>query len=276
MQQSIPGIKLNNGIIMPQIGFGVFQVEEGEQVESAVTNAFQVGYRAIDTAKVYNNEEGVGRAIKASGIPREELFITTKLWNDDQGYDSTLLAFQESLKRLGLDYVDLYLIHWPKPSENKIKETWRGMEEIYNQGKSRVIGVCNYHANHLDQLLEDAKVVPAVNQIELHPFLNQVKLRAYCAENGIAVESWSPIMRGGELLNNEVFKTIGDAHGKQPAQVILRWHIQHGLIVIPRSVTPERIKANIEIFDFELTPDEMQQLDSMDQGLRVGPNPDKF
>lgn len=271
-----PMIRLNNGIMMPQLGLGVYQVEEGDQVEQAVTKALNSGYRAIDTAAVYRNEEGVGRAIAQSSIPREELFITTKLWNDDQGYDSAKQAFDASLERLGLEYVDLYLIHWPKPRENKILDTWRAMEELYEEGKARAIGVSNFKPHHLDPLLEVATVVPAVNQIELHPMMSQAETRLYCAEKGIAVESWSPLMQAGELLQHTVITDIASTHGKEPAQVVLRWHIQSGLIVIPKSVTPERIESNINIFDFELSEEEMQRIDALNANKRIGPDPDVF
>lgn len=271
-----PTIKLNNGIQMPQIGFGVYKVEAGEQVENAVNVAFEAGYRAIDTASFYNNEEGVGRAIAYSGIPREELFITTKLWNDDQGFDNTLQAFEDSLEHLGLDYLDLYLIHWPKPANDKIAETWRAMEQLYEDGKVRAIGVSNFNPEHLDDLLKTAKVMPVVNQVELHPYFSQQELRKYCTDKEIAVESWGPLMQGGELLQDTTIAGIANAHGKEPAQVVLRWHIQSGLIVIPKSVTPERIQSNINIFNFELSDDEMQRIDALNQNRRVGPDPNKL
>lgn len=272
----IPEITLNNGIAMPQIGLGVFKVEEGNQVEEAVRAALDAGYRSIDTAAMYGNEEGVGRAIKESGIPREELFITTKLWNDDQGYESAFTALQASLDKLDLEYLDLYLIHWPKPAQNKYKETWKAFEEMYTNGKIRAIGVSNFHQDHLDDLLTDAQVVPAVNQIEMHPMLIQSELREYCNQKGIAVEAWSPLMRGGELLEHPVISSIAQAHNKQPGQIVLRWHIQLGVIVIPKSVTPERIAANIDIFNFELTSEEMEQISSLHTGERTGPNPANF
>lgn len=273
---STPYIKLNNGIMMPQIGFGVYRIEDGEKVERAIDMAFNSGYRAIDTASIYGNEEGVGRAIAYSGIPREELFITSKLWNDDHGFDETLEAFEVSLDRLGLDYLDMYLIHWPLSSQEQRAETWRAMEQIYESGRARAIGVSNFNISHLDELLETAVTMPAINQIELHPYLTQTEVRAYCDNVGIAVESWSPLMRGGELLTNPTISGIANAHGKEPAQVILRWHIQSGLIVIPKSVTPERIEENISIFNFELTDDEMRRIDDLNQNKRVGPDPNSF
>lgn len=271
-----PTIKLNNGIQLPQIGFGVYKIEDGIEVEQAVGTAFKAGYRSVDTATIYRNEEGVGRAIAYSGIPREELFITTKLWNDDQGYDETLQAFDKSLELLGLDYIDLYLVHWPVPGKNKIADTWRAMEKLYADGKTRAIGVCNFKPNHLEDLLSNAQVVPAINQIELHPKLTQLETRQYCQEKGIAVESWSPLMQGGELLQDNTITGIANTHGKEPAQVILRWHIQSGLIVIPKSVTPERIHSNINIFNFELSDDEMQRINNLNQNKRIGPDPDTF
>lgn len=274
MANPAPAIKLNNGIIMPQFGLGVFKAEEGEEVENAVSTALKSGYRLIDTAAIYRNEEGVGRAIAESDVPRSEMFITTKLWNDDQGHDSALLAFNKSLDRLGLDYIDLYLIHWPV--QDKYKTTWKAFEELYADGKIRAIGVSNFKPHHLDGLLEDCEVMPAVNQIELHPMHTQLETRRYCRQKGIKVESWSPLKKAGELLKNEVITGIADSHNKAPAQVVLRWHIQSGLIVIPKSVTPERIKSNIDIFDFELSADEMKQIDGLNQNERIGPDPDSF
>ncbi|MGI9028263.1 MAG: aldo/keto reductase [Candidatus Saccharimonadales bacterium] len=272
----IPVKELNNGIQIPQIGFGVFKIEDGSEVEEAIKVAFKAGYRSIDTAAIYGNEEGVGRAIAYSGIPREELFITTKVWNNDQGYNETLQAFDNSLERLGLDYIDQYLIHWPKPTNNKISDTWRAMEQLYEDGKTRAIGVSNFKPDHLDNLLKDAKITPAINQIELHPRLTQLETRNYCQGKGIAIESWSPLMQGGELLNDATISGIANAHGKEPAQVILRWHIQSGLVVIPKSVTPERIRDNINIFNFELSGDEMRRIDNLNQNKRIGPDPDSF
>lgn len=276
MVNKVPHIKLNNNLEMPQFGLGVFKVKDGEEVEKAVITALQSGYRLIDTAAVYENEEGVGRAIASSGIPREELFITTKLWNDEQGYESAIEACNASIEKLGLEYVDLYLIHWPKPSEGKIKDTWRAFEELLADGKVRAIGVSNFKPDHLQELLDGAEIVPAVNQIELHPFLTQLETREYCADHGIEIESYSPLMRGGELLENEVIAGIADKYKKTPAQVVLRWHIQSGLIVIPKSVTPERIRSNIDIFDFEMTAEDMNHIDGLNKNKRVGGDPDTF
>lgn len=271
-----PLIKLNNGILMPRLGLGVYQVKAGDEVYQTVAKALEVGYRHIDTARVYGNEEGVGQAVIKSGIPRDEIFVTTKLWNDDQGYKKTHQSLKDSLKRLGLDYVDLYLIHWPVPSKNKFVETWRAMEELYEDGLVRAIGVSNFKPEHLGVLLESAKVVPAVNQIELHPMMTQLETRKYCAKKGIAVESWSPLMQARQLLEHDTITSIASSHHREPAQIILRWHIQSGLIAIPKSVTPERIESNINIFDFELSDDEIERIDSLDQDRRIGPDPDSF
>lgn len=271
-----PMTKLNNGILMPQLGLGVYQVAQGEEVEQAVTHALRAGYRHIDTASYYGNEEGVGKAIADSGIPREEIFVTTKLWNDDQGAESTKAALTASLERLGLEYVDLYLIHWPVPSKNQFLETWRAMEDLYNEGHARAIGVSNFKPHHLADLLDHSHIVPAVNQIELHPMMSQLDTREYCKEKGIAIESWSPLMQAGELLKHPIITEIADAHSKEPAQIVLRWHIQSGLIVIPKSVTPKRIESNIAVFDFKLSGEEMKQIDGLNQDHRIGPDPDKM
>lgn len=274
--EKTPTLKLNNGILMPQIGLGVFKMEDGQEVGLAIEAAFRSGYRLIDTASVYRNEEGVGRAVAYSGIPREELFITTKLWNDDQGYDNTLKAFDASLERLGMDYIDLYLIHWPNPDAGIMAETWRAMEYLYEEGRTRAIGVSNFKPAHLEMLLQNARIMPAVNQIELHPMFTQLETRGYCDKKGIAVESWSPLMRAGELLEHATITGIANAHGKEPAQVVLRWHIQSGLITIPKSSTPERIESNISIYGFQLSKDEMERIDGLNRDRRIGPDPDAF
>lgn len=274
MVNTVPFVKLNNEIMMPQFGLGVYKANEGEEVENAVATALRAGYRLIDTATIYRNEKGVGKAIAASGVPREELFITTKLWNDDQGYDSTLLAFDKSLDMLSLDYIDLYLIHWPKTGT--YKETWKAFEKLHADKKIRAIGVSNFKPRHLEELLKTANVVPAVNQIELHPMMTQLETRQYCKEKSIKIESWSPLMRAGELFKNKIITSIAANHNKEPAQVVLRWHIQSDLIVIPKSVTPERIRSNIDIFSFELTAYEMKQIDGLNQDIRIGPDPDTF
>lgn len=261
----IPLVTLNNMRKMPQLGLGVWQIEEGKETEDAINVAFENGYRSIDTASQYGNEASVGRAVRGSGIPRDEVFVTTKLWNDSQGYDQTLDAIDESLERLGLDYVDLYLIHWPVPEAGKYVETWHAMEELYKQGKAKSIGISNFNPNHIDDITAEADFVPTVNQIQLHPHNAQLATRAYCDRNGIKVESYSPLMRGGIVLQDPVVQEIAKAHGKTPAQVVLRWHIQNGLIVIPKSATPERIKENIDIFDFELSAEQMDAIDGLDK-----------
>lgn len=266
---------LNNDIVIPQLGLGVWQTKDGSEVETAVSAALAAGYRLIDTAAVYGNESGVGRAIAASPVPREDIFVTTKLWNSDQGYDKTLAAFDKSLQRLGLDYVDLYLIHWPTPAKDAYIDTWRAMEQLYAEGKVRAIGVSNFNIDHLERLLQHSTIVPAVNQVELHPYFPQQELRDYCHKHGIAVESWSPLGgSGGDILTNEAVQAIASNHQVSPAQVILRWHLQNDLIVIPKSVHPERIAQNIDVFDFELTNDDMRQMATLNIGKRFGPDPD--
>lgn len=270
-----PSITLNNGVSMPQFGLGVWQAKDGKEVEDAVATALECGYRLIDTAAVYGNEQGVGRAIAASAVPREELFVTTKVWNADQGYDNTLAAFDKSLERLGLDYIDLYLIHWPVPAHDKYVETWRALEKLYVDGKVKAIGVSNFTPAYLERLMDESTVIPAVNQVELHPHLSQQELLNYCRKYGIAVESYSPLGgAGGTLLDEPVLSQIADKYGKSAAQVVLRWHIQHGLIVIPKSVTPERIKQNIDIFDFELSDGDMLSINALNIDRRVGSDPE--
>ncbi|WP_131973310.1 aldo/keto reductase [Exiguobacterium sp. s166] len=266
-------VTLNNGLVMPQLGYGVFKVPE-QEVYEAVREALRVGYRSIDTAMIYENEAGVGRALKDSGIPREDIFLTTKVWNKDQGYERTLAAFETSLQKLGVDYVDLYLIHWPMPDEDLYMDTWRALEQLYRDGKTKAIGVSNFHIPHLTRVLEEGTVVPAVNQIELHPFLSQEAIRAFCQKNGIVVEAWSPLMKGRDALTDPVITDIAARHGKTPAQVVLRWHLQHDIIAIPKSVTPSRIQENLDIFDFVLSPDDMRQIDQLNRNERTGSNPD--
>jgi 2,5-diketo-D-gluconate reductase A len=270
----IPSLTLDDGVEVPQLGFGVFQVPP-DDTQPVVEEALSAGYRHIDTAGAYRNEKGVGAAIAASGIPREEVFVTTKLWNAQQGFDSTLEAFEKSLERLGMESVDLYLIHWPVPAQDLYVETWKAFEQIHGEGRSRTIGVSNFRIEDLERLGRETETVPTVNQIELHPRLQQAELRAWHAEHGIATEAWSPLAQG-EVLEDETLMTIAAHHEKTVAQAILRWHLQLGNIVIPKSVTPERIRENLEIFDFELSDGDMAAIEALDSGARTGPDPAKF
>ncbi|GHB73201.1 oxidoreductase [Streptomyces viridiviolaceus] len=274
MNHVIPTVTLNNGVEIPQLGFGVFQVPDAETT-AAVSSALEAGYRSIDTAAIYGNETGVGRALADSGIAREELFITTKLWNADQGYDATLTAFDASLAKLGLDHVDLYLIHWPTPARDLYRESWKAIEKLVAEGRIRAAGVSNFQPAHLERLIADSELVPAVNQVELHPGLQQSELRAAHARLGIATEAWSPLAQGA-VLGDEAITTIAARYGKSPAQVVLRWHLQLGNVVIPKSVTPARIRENLDVFDFALTDDEMTTIAALDRSLRTGPHPDEL
>ncbi|MER5334153.1 aldo/keto reductase [Micromonospora sp. NPDC002717] len=271
---TIPTMTLNNGVEIPQLGFGVFQVPD-DQTAAAVTAAIQAGYRSIDTAAIYGNEAGVGRALAASGLPREERFVTTKLWNADHGYDATLRAFDASLAKLGLDYVDLYLIHWPTPARDLYLDSWRALERLAAEGRIRAAGVSNFQPAHLKRLLDGSALTPAVNQIELHPGLQQADLRVFHAQHGIATEAWSPLAQGA-VLDDPAITAIATRTGKSPAQVVLRWHLQLGNIVIPKSVTPSRIRQNLDVFDFHLTDEEMASIAATDRGLRTGPHPDEL
>jgi 2,5-diketo-D-gluconate reductase A len=268
-------VKLNNGVTMPQLGFGVWQVPDAEAT-TAVAEALKAGYRSIDTAAAYGNEAGTGAAIAQSGVDRADVFVTTKLWNDDHGHDNTLRAFDQSLTKLGLDVLDLYLIHWPTPARDTYVDTWKAFVELQKEGRVRAIGVSNFQPAHLRRLIDETGVVPAVNQIELHPYLQQDEARAFHAEHGIQTEAWSPLGQGGELLSDPVVTKIALAHGKSPAQVVLRWHLQLGNVVIPKSVTPSRIRENIDVFDFELPDAEIELLSTLDRGGRIGPDPDQF
>lgn len=271
---TVPTITLNDGNTIPQLGFGLWQVED-EQSYDAVTEALRVGYRSIDTAAIYGNEAGTGRALRDSGVPRDELFVTTKLWNSDQGYDSTLRAFDTSLARLGLDYVDLYLIHWPCPQYDTFVQAWHALERVQQRGLARSIGVSNFHQEHLSRLIVESDTVPAVNQIELHPSLPQHELVSFNTNLGIATESWSPLGRSADL-DSPTVTALADALGRTPAQVILRWHIQRGLIVFPKSSSRARLAENLDIFDFELDDSAMHALNAMGSGNRVGPDPTQF
>ncbi|MFC4100927.1 aldo/keto reductase [Paenibacillus xanthanilyticus] len=263
---------LHNGVRMPWLGFGVWQISDGASVVDSVKNAIDAGYRSIDTAAAYRNEEGVGQAIRESGVAREELFITTKVWNADQGYESTLAAFEQSRKLLGLDYIDLYLIHWPV--KGKYKETWRALEKLYADGLVRAIGVCNFQTHHLEDLKDGATIVPMVNQVEYHPLLAQLELRDYCRANNIQLEAWSPLMQGN--LDVPVLAEIGERYGKTPAQVVLRWDLQNEVVTIPKSTTPARIQSNADIFDFVLAQEDMDRITALNQSKRFGPDPDNF
>ena len=272
---TVPTIVLNNGHAIPQLGFGVWQVPD-DGAQEAVAEALKVGYRSIDTAKVYENETGTGKAIAESGIARDELFVTTKLWNDDQGYDSTLKAFDASMERLGLDYLDLYLIHWQQVDRDKYIDTFKAFQKLKSDGRIGSIGVSNFTVPTLEKLIDAVGETPAVNQIELHPRFIQEEMRAFHTAHAIATEAWSPL-GSGTVLDDPTFAPIAEAHGVTPAQVILRWHIQLGNVVIPKSVTPERIKSNFAVFGFQLSNDEIQQINALDTpDGRTGPDPDKF
>ncbi len=268
---------LHNGTKMPWLGLGVFKVEEGQELVNAVKTAIAYGYRSVDTAAIYGNEVGVGQgvreAVEETGIAREDLFITSKVWNSELGYESTIAAYEESLTKLGLDYLDLYLIHWPVAG--KYKEAWRALETLYKEGRVKAIGVSNFQIHHLEDLMKDAEIKPMVNQVEYHPRLTQKELQAFCQQQDIQLEAWSPLMQG-QLLDNTDLQEIADKYGKSVAQVILRWDLQNGVITIPKSTKEHRIAENATVFDFELTADDMKRIDSLNQNHRVGPDPDNF
>jgi 2,5-diketo-D-gluconate reductase A len=270
----VPSVTLHDGVEIPQLGFGVFQIPP-ELTQKAVEEALAAGYRHIDTASAYRNESGVGAALAATGIPRGEIFVTTKLRNSEQGFDSTLRAHGESIERLGLEAVDLYLIHWPMPEEGRFLDTWRAFERIRGEGGARSIGVSNFRVEDLEQLGEECELQPTVNQIELHPQFQQAELRAWHAEHAIATEAWSPLAQG-EALSEPAIVAIAEHHGRTAAQVVLRWHLQLGNVVIPKSVTSERIRENIDVFEFELEGDELETLAGLDAGHRTGPDPASF
>lgn len=268
-------VTLNDSNSIPRLGLGVWKASDGNEVEAAVLAAIQAGYRLIDTAMVYQNERGVGNAIRKSGVDRSELFITTKLWNSDHGTDNVRPALEASLDRLGLDYIDLYLIHWPTPGRGLYIETWKELIKLQSEGLIKSIGVSNFQIEHLEELKKNTSAMPAVNQVELHPYFQQRELREYCKQNDIAVESWSPL--GGSkasVLEDTVLTEIAKTHGKTQAQVVLRWHIQNDLIVIPKSTNAERIKQNFDVFDFDLTSQDMVQINKLNTDQRSGPNPD--
>ncbi|MCM3633431.1 aldo/keto reductase [Paenibacillus camelliae] len=266
---------LTNGVQMPWLGIGVFKVEEGPELVQAVKFAIKHGYRSIDTASIYGNEEGVGQAIREAleetRLTREDLFITSKVWNADLGYDSTIAAYETSLQKLGLDYLDLYLIHWPV--EGKYKEAWRALETLYKEGKVRAIGVSNFQVHHLTDVMKDAEIVPMINQVEYHPRLTQKELQAFCMEHNIQLEAWSPLMQG-QLLDNPVLQEIAASYHKTVAQIIIRWDLQNGVITIPKSTKEHRIVENSSVFDFELTKEDMARIDQLNENHRVGPDPD--
>lgn len=268
-------VKLNNGIEMPWVGLGVFRMENDEDTQQVIEDAIAMGYRHIDTAAIYGNEEVVGKAIKNSGLPREELFITTKVWNEEQRKDRVMAAFEESLKKLGVEYVDLYLIHWPVPGE--FIKTWKVLEEIYKSGRVKAIGVSNFKKHHLEELKQESTIVPAVNQIELHPYLIQQEDLDYSMQLGIRVEAWSPFAANKlNLFDEKVLKDMAKKHEKSPAQIILRWDYQRGVVVIPKSSNEKRLAENIDIFDFKLSAEEMQQINALNRNERVGSDPDHF
>ncbi|WP_425865171.1 aldo/keto reductase [Arthrobacter sp. TWP1-1] len=271
---SIPTITLNNGVVMPQSGYGVFQVPNDE-TEVAVTAALAAGYRSIDTAAIYGNEEGVGRALAASNLAREELFITSKVWIADLGYEATLAAYEDSLAKLGLDYLDLYLIHWPAPATDSYLDSWKALEELLAAGRVRSIGVSNFLPEHLEKVIALGGTVPAVNQVEIHPALQQRAISTFAAANGIVTEAWSPMAQGA-VLNEPAVLAIAEAHGRTSAQVVLRWHLQQGRVIIPKSVTPARIAENLDILGFDLTDAELTAIDALERDGRTGPNPADF
>lgn len=264
---------LHNGVKMPYLGLGTYQSDNDQEVIDAVSYALQLGYRHIDTASIYGNEEGVGKGIKESAVPREEVFVVSKVWNTDQGYETTLKAFEASLERLDLEYLDLYLIHWPVAG--KYKETWRALEKLYADKRIRSIGVSNFMQPHLEDLLTGAEVVPMVNQMEFHPYVVQQDLIDFCSNKGIQYEAWSPFMQG-KVFGLDICQKLSKKYGKSVAQVILRWNLQKGVVTIPKSVKKERIQSNADIFDFEISEEDVAYLDSLDRGERIGPDPNNF
>lgn len=267
--------KMNNGYEIPRVGFGVWKVLD-EEAPTTVKQAIETGYRLIDTAKIYGNEAGVGKAIQDCNIPREDLFITTKLWNSDQGYESTLQAIDESLEKLQLDYVDLYLIHWPTPMYDNYVESYQALEEIYKSGRAKAIGVCNFDIEHLQRIIDECDIIPAVNQVECHPYLQQKELRAFCKKHGIEVQAYSPLMNGKMVLNDSAIQEIAEQYGKTPAQVILRWHLQNDILIIPKTVTPSRMTENLDLFSFELSESDLEKINALDRNERVNSVPNEM
>ena len=265
-------VVLNNGVKMPALGFGTFKVPDGETTVQSVRTALELGYRHIDTAAIYQNEHGVGEGIRQSGVRREDIFVTTKLWNADQGYETTLRAFDASIQKLGLDRLDLYLIHWPKPLN---KESWRAMEKLYREKRIRAIGVSNFHIHHLEDLLTTCEIAPAVNQIEFHPRLVQQPLLDFCKKRGIQFEAWSPLMQG-KIFDIPLLKELSEKYRRSISQIVLRWDIQMGVVTIPKSTNPERIKENMNIFDFKINENDMSAITALDKNQRVGSDPDNF
>ncbi|WP_234123458.1 aldo/keto reductase [Clostridium hydrogenum] len=263
---------LHNGVKMPWIGFGTFKVKDYDIAVASVKEALRLGYRHIDTAAVYGNEEAVGVGIKESGVKREDIFLTSKVWNSDQGYDSTLKAFETSINKLGVDYLDLYLIHWPKALN---KETWRALEKLYKDGKVRAIGVSNFKVHHLEELLESAEIVPMVNQVEYHPEFPQAEVHEYCKNHKIQLEAWGPLMQG-KIFNIPLMQELSVKYGRTISQIVLRWDLQMGVVTIPKSVTPSRIKENMELFDFVISEDDMKKIEALNSETRIGPDPDEI
>jgi 2,5-diketo-D-gluconate reductase A len=270
---TVPSVALSDGARIPQLGLGVYKVADDE-ARTVVATALELGYRHVDTASFYGNEVGVGQAIRASDVPRDDVFVTTKVWNTEQGYDETLRAFDASLDRLGTDHVDLYLIHWPAPTQDKYVDTWRALERIAEEGRARSIGVSNFQVHHLERLLGETSVVPVIDQVEAHPWLQQHELREFCAARGIAVEAWSPLARG-RVLDDAVIGRIAAKHGVEPAQAVIRWHLQQGLVVIPKTVNALRLRTNLDVFDFELDEDDLAAIAALDSGERSGSHPDQ-
>jgi 2,5-diketo-D-gluconate reductase A len=270
---TVPSVVLSDGARIPQLGLGVYKVADDE-ARTVVATALELGYRHVDTASFYGNEVGVGQALRASDVPRDDVFVTTKVWNTEQGYDETLRAFDASLDRLGTDHVELYLIHWPAPTQDKYVDTWRALERIAEEGRARSIGVSNFQVHHLERLLGETSVVPVIDQVEAHPWLQQHELREFCAARGIAVEAWSPLARG-RVLDDAAIGRIAAKHGVEPAQAVIRWHLQQGLVVIPKTVNARRLASNLDVFGFELDEDDLAAIAALDSGERSGSHPDQ-